>query len=180
MKKSVLLVAGMLFLAGCGGAYAPALVVMPSHIKSIVIRPFVNETSVYGLEDRLNLMLTDEFIRDGRIAISNEENAEGAVNGRIVKYILEPITFDANQVIEEYKLWIYIDIRFEDLQEGKMLWEEKNFEGTYTFFVDTKPGGITEEEAREIIWDDLSRDIVKRTIEGYGSVGGVSERYVPR
>ncbi len=178
MKKIVLLLFAV-GMAGCG-AYQPASIILPSHIRAVVIRPFVNETSFYGLEERLNLILADEFIRDGRIAITNEESADGALNGRIVRYILEPITFDVNQVIEEYKLWVYVDIRFEDFKEGTLLWEEKNFEGTHTFYVETKPGGITEEEAREIIWEDLSRDIVKRTIEGYGSVGGISDRVVPR
>jgi hypothetical protein len=45
--------------------------------------------------------------------------------------------------------------------------------------METKPGGIPEEEAREILWDLFARDIVKRTIEGFGSVSGASERKVP-
>jgi hypothetical protein len=39
-------------------------------------------------------------------------------------------------------------------------------------------GGMTEEEAREYIWDKLSRDIVKRTVKGFGSAAGISERKV--
>ena len=39
--------------------------------------------------------------------------------------------------------------------------------------------GMTEEEAREIIWEKLSRDIVKRTIKGFGSVTSASEKKVP-
>lgn len=179
MRKVVLFVS-LMVLVGCGGAYQPAPVILPSHIRAIGIRPFVNETTEIGLEERFNLVLIDEFLRDGRIEIANEENADGVLNGRIVKYILEPVTFDANQVIEEYKLWILVDIRFEDLVDGKVLWEEKNLEGIHTFFVDTKPGGMTEEAAREIIWDDLSRDIARRTIEGYGSVSGISDRIAPR
>ncbi|MFH1380215.1 MAG: LPS assembly lipoprotein LptE [bacterium] len=177
--KKMLLTGLALGIMGCG-AYQPAVIILPSHIRAIAVRHFVNETSVYGLEERLNLVLTDEFLRDGRIAIANEENADGVLNGKIVKYLLQPITFDANQVIEEYKLWVIVDIRFEDLVKNTILWEEKNLEGAYTFFVATKPGGITEEEAREIIWEDLSRDIVKRTIEGYGSVSGISDRVAPR
>lgn len=177
--KKMLLVCLAAGITGCG-AYLPATIILPSHIRSIAIRHFVNETSIFGLEERLNLVLIDEFLRDGRIAIANEENADGILNGKLVKYLLQPLTFDANQVIEEYKLWIIVDIRFEDVVENTILWEERNLEGAYTFFVETKPGGITEEEAREIIWEDLSRDIVKRTIEGYGSVSGISDRIAPR
>lgn len=178
MKKLFLIVVGI-GIIGCG-AYQPSPIVLPSHIRSIVVRPLVNETSIYGLEERFNIVLADEFMRDGRIAIANEENADGALNGKIIRYMLEPISFDANQVVEEYRLWVYVDIRFEDLKEGTILWEEKNLEGTYTFYVETKPGGMTEEEAREMVWEKLSRDIVKRTIEGYGSVSGKSDRVVPK
>ena len=38
--------------------------------------------------------------------------------------------------------------------------------------------GMTEEEAREYIWEKLSRDIVKRTINGFGNAGGISARKV--
>ena len=35
---------------------------------------------------------------------------------------------------------------------------------------------MTEEQAREQIWDILARNIVKRVVEGFGSVTGTSER----
>jgi hypothetical protein len=178
MKKMAGIILAMLLAAY--GSYNPATVILPSHIKAISIRPFVNETSNYGLEERLNLVLTDEFLRDGRIAISGEDTADGVLNGKIVKYILEPLTYDENHVIVQYKLWILADIRFEDLHENKILWEEKNLEGRYNYFTETQPGGMTEEDARELIWENLSRDIVRRTIEGYGSVTGISERNAPR
>ena len=46
--------------------------------------------------------------------------------------------------------------------------------------METAPGGRTEEEAREALWDLFARDIVKRTLEGFGSVTGASENKVPK
>lgn len=51
-------------------------------------------------------------------------------------------------------------------------------EQSYRYFVETQPGGMTEDAAREQLWDLFARDIVKRTIEGFGSVSGASERKV--
>jgi len=39
---------------------------------------------------------------------------------------------------------------------------------------------MTEEEAREELWERFANDIVRRTIEGFGSVTGVSPHTVPR
>jgi hypothetical protein len=38
--------------------------------------------------------------------------------------------------------------------------------------------GLTEEQAREQIWDILARNIVKRVVDGFGSVTGTSERRI--
>jgi hypothetical protein len=37
---------------------------------------------------------------------------------------------------------------------------------------------MTEEQAREKLWDIMSKDIVKRTVEGFGSVTGVSSKKI--
>jgi hypothetical protein len=167
-------------LSGCGeSGYNPKPILLPPHIQKIAVRPFANKTQFYGLEERLMLRLSEEFIRDGRLPLVNNENeADGVVAGEIVRYIREPISYDVNHVVEEYKLWVVINMRFIDRVNKVALWEEPRLEQTYRYFVDTKPGGITEEEARERLWELFGRDIVKRTIEGFGSVSGASQRKV--
>jgi hypothetical protein len=72
-----------------------------------------------------------------------------------------------------------MNIKFQELRESKYLWEEPRMEQTFRYFIETEPGGMTEEEARDRVWDLFARDIVKRTIEGFGSVTGASEKKVP-
>ena len=69
---------------------------------------------------------------------------------------------------------------FIDKHENVTLWVEPNMEGIqiYSDSVKVGFGGMTEEEAREYIWEKLSRDIVKRTVRGFGSASGISERKV--
>jgi hypothetical protein len=178
--QSPVVAAVLLFLGGCGDmGYTPAPVLLPAHISRIAVRPFVNKTPFFGLEEKLRLRVEEEFIRDGRLPYVNvESEADGVVAGEIVRYIKEAISFDSNQVAEEFKLWVVINLRFIDRVNNVLLWEEPRMEQEYRYFVETKPGGITEEEAREILWDLFARDIVKRTIEGFGSVSGASERKI--
>lgn len=169
--------------AGCSKYYYnPSPQVLPSHIRKLAIRPFANHTQQYGLENKLTLAVQNEFNRDGRYAIATEDQADGVLIGDITRYILEPLTYDANHVPTQYKLWILADVTFYDKVNQQTLWKESNMEGELRYYVASSglPGAQTEEEARQTIWDQLSRDIRTRTLEGFGAVTGASEKAVPK
>lgn len=160
-------------------AYKTAPQILPQHIKNIAVRQFGNQTSLVGLEDRLTLRVIEEFSRDGRFRYVPEEEADGYLWGNITRYILQPLAYDANQVPTQYKLWILCDVYFVDRKNNVTLWHEPNMEGVEIYSAPTL-GGITEEQARELIWDKLARDIVRRTVEGFGAATGTSSRKVPK
>jgi len=172
----------LLCLAGCASSssvYEPAPIILPQHIKKIAVRPFVNKTQFFGLEEKLWLAVTNEFIQDGRIAYTpKESDADGVVVGEIARYLLQPVSYDQNLVVREYKLTVLVNLKFIDRVTNTLLWEEPRMQEDFQFFVETQPGGLSEEEARLRIWDLFARDIVKRTIEGFGTVTGTSPRKI--
>lgn len=188
MKKNYFIISHLLlltFLVGCAG-YAPVPQLLPPHIKKISIPTFENNTVYYGIEEKFTLRVTEEFLRDGRLEITREENADAVLKGVITRYVLQPLAYSADFVAEEYKLWIIFDLALYEKDKEEPLWEEKNLEGIYRFLTPTsnKPGALTEEkateeEAREKLWDYLARDILRRTIYGFGTVTGASERKIP-
>jgi hypothetical protein len=170
----------LLSFFGCAAPYEPASQIMPQHIKKLYVRPFVNNTATSGLEEKLTLAVVNEFVRDGRLAIANNEaDADGVVVGEIKRYILQPLTYDQNLITTQYKLWVVLNLYFIDKANNVTLWTEPNMEGMQVYYDASQPGGRTEDEVRDILWDSLSRDIVKRTIEGFGSVQGASEKKIP-
>lgn len=182
MKKLYcLLIAFVASLISCASPYEPAPQLLPAYVKNIYVRQIVNNTNQYGLEDKFTKAIIDEFMRDGRLSVvTSEEEADGVVVCEIKRYVLQPLTYDANMVTEQYKLWVLINVYFIDKHENITLWSEPNMEGIQIYADSVKGGfgGMTEEEAREYIWEKLSRDIVKRTIKGFGNVSGISERKV--
>ncbi len=181
MKKIYLLLMFVVALISCAAPYDPAPQILPAYVKSIYVRPVVNNTNQYGLEDKLTKAVIDEFMKDGRLSVTTEEkDSDGVVVCEIKRYVLQPLTYDANMVAEQYKLWILINVYFIDKHENITLWAEPNMEGIQIYADNVKDGfgGMTEEEAREYIWEKLSRDIVKRTINGFGNAGGISARKV--
>ncbi|GAB1401541.1 hypothetical protein MASR1M68_04520 [Elusimicrobiota bacterium] len=182
MKKLLFLIMCLSFTSiGCDSPYQPAPQLLPSYIKKVYVRPVVNNTNQYGLEDKLTKAIIDEFMSDGRLSLmSNENEADGVLVCEIKRYVLQPLTYDANMVTEQYKLWILVNAYFIDKHENITLWVEPNMEGIqiYADAVKVGFGGMTEEQARENIYIKLSRDIVRRTVSGFGSASGISERKV--
>lgn len=167
-------------LAACGGtqdmSYRPAPQLLPSNIQKIAVRMVQNKTQQFGLEDKFTLRIRDEFLRDSRYPIAPESEAHGVVIPVITRYILTPIQFDSHLVPTAYRLRVMVDVQFVDRSKNTAIWEERNLEGLLQYPAATLPGGLTEELARQQIWDTLARDIVKRTIQGFGSVTGRTGR----
>lgn len=175
------LAAASLFFSGCAGEdvlYAPRKQILPAHIKRIAIRPAINKTQQFGLEDKFVLRVRDEFLRRGLYQIVPEPEADGLVLVTITRYILIPTQYDSVLTPTAYKLRVLVDLDFIDRTNNTILFREPNLEGIQTYSAPTVSGGITEEEARELIWDVLARDIVTRVVEGFGSVTGTSQREI--
>ncbi len=170
-----------LLFTGCadsGVKYRPAAQKLPPHIKRIAVRPFANKTPQFGLEDKLTLRVIDEFLKNGEYGTVPEASADGIVIGEITRYILTPVQYDANLVPTIYKLDILLSVKFLDKAYNTFLWHEPALQGIQNYSASTLPGGMTEEQAREAVWNILSRDIVKRTVEGFGSVTSASQRRI--
>lgn len=174
-----ILTCSAVFLA-CPYAYTPSTALIPQHITKLGLRPIKNNTTFFGLEDKLTLRLQEEFTRGGQYPLVAEELAEGVIICEINRYFNDPVSYDENGIVQERRLRVLINIYFWDRVQNKILWSEPNLQGVHRYFVETRPGGISEEEARVIVWDKLSRDIYKRTVEGFGSVTGELERTVPQ
>jgi hypothetical protein len=181
--KKIFLLAATLGLAGCGASsdiiYKPAEQKLPQHIKRIAVRPFANKTQQFGLEEKITLKVIEEFLKNGEYTVSPENAAQGVIVGEISHYILTPIQYDVNLVPTVYKLNVIAGVRLLDKEYNRYLWEEPALQVTKMYSAANLPGGLTEEQAREALWEILAKDIVMRTVQGFGSVSGVSQKKVP-
>jgi hypothetical protein len=170
-------------LTGCAKYYYnPAPQILPQYIKKIAIRPFANHTSQFRIEDKLTYSVQNLISQDGRYAITSEEQADGVLIGDITKYILEPLSYDANNTPQQYKLWILVNVSFYDKIRNQTLWTEPNLGNPVTYYSASSglAGALTEDEAQQEIWNQLAVDITTRTLEGFGTVTGSSDKAVPK
>jgi len=182
MKKILFAFLCMGCLAACaseGAFYKPQAQIMPQHIRKVAIRPILNKTEIFAMEDKLYLQLYDEFLKNGSYQIVKEDNgAEGVIITTITRYLNVPVQYDSQLIPTVYKMDVWLDIVLMDKTSNTPVWREPAFLGTQTYSASTLPGGMTEQQARELIWQKLSKDIVKRTVEGFGSVMSEDKRKV--
>jgi len=180
MRKSIFIIIGLGLSLFFGCAYTP-VEILPKHIKSIAVPNFINKTARYGIESKLTDAVIEEFIRDGHLSITKKKDANALLTGEIVTYVLEPLSYDATEVVEQYKLWVVVNLSFQDLTTGELLWEEKResvdgnliggIEGDVRYYVTPRAGRRveTEEEAQDRLVVELADRIVRRTVYGWGS-----------
>ncbi|MDR2437454.1 MAG: LPS assembly lipoprotein LptE [Endomicrobium sp.] len=171
--------------AACMSPYDPAVQILPEHIKKVYVEPFGNNTNQFGIEAKFTNEVVDEIIADGRLSLVNKEaDADGVLSVKIKRYILQPLTYDVNNVVDQYKMWIIVSVSLVDKDNNVTLWNEPNMEGIQIYRdINRRPSneddGISEEEAREIVWSKMARNILRRIIKGFGSVTSISEKKVP-
>lgn len=182
MKKMIAVFCACAALAACAGQgviYKPQAQIMPQHIKKIAVRPILNKTEVFALEDKFYIELYDQFLQNGTYQIVSENNgAEGVVVTTITRYLNIPIQYDSQLIPTVYRMEVWLDVVFIDKSTNQPVWREPAFLGTQIYSASTLPGGMTEVQARDVIWQKLSLDIIKRTVDGFGSVKSENKKKV--
>ena len=178
MKKYVFSAIVMLvFLCGCGYTTHS---VLPSGETTIYVDNFVNKIdttreisneNVYfayrpGMETDITRAVINKFVIDGNYEIKDEKNAHFLLKGKLVNFRREPLRYDANENVIEYRLYIAVDIELYDLEKGSVVWRENNFAGESTY---RTTGQFAKSESAAITdgIKDLARRIIERTVENW-------------
>lgn len=139
MRRSGVLSSALLCaaLAGCFLPYGFAGGGLPSHVRTVAVLPFENETSQPELQRELfNTMRRELEARLG-LRDASEQRADAIVRGTILRYDTDvPIAFsaDPNQASSaRRKLQIAVDVEIVDQTTGRTLWSKKSLiaEGEY-------------------------------------------------
>jgi len=171
------LIISMVMFSGCGYTTKSLL---PADMKAVYVDNFKNSIRITaeqnnermyrgytpGMEIELTKAVIDRFLLDGNLKIASEKEANIIMNGNLIDFRREPLRYDANDNIEEYRITITVNLELEDAKTGNALWKENGFTGETTY---TTSGALAKGEnaaVRDAI-SDLARRIVERTIEAW-------------
>ncbi len=166
-KLMITMLGIVLGLAGCTDvAIRPGL---PSYMSKLAIPIFQNRTAQPNLENQLTQLVTQDFLMDGRLELSDADHADALLNGTITQYLQEPLLMDVHNTPQQYKLRLIMRLALKDTKAGKNLWTDESFEENTTYYVANTLGipAETEQTARARVIDQIARRIVARVIEGF-------------
>ncbi|MCM8796038.1 MAG: LPS assembly lipoprotein LptE [Candidatus Omnitrophica bacterium] len=177
-RKIVLYFASViLFFVAVGCGYTRRALILDRY-RTIYIKPFVNKIEITYesdaarkykiyrpyLETDITQALVDKFLFDGNLRPTKSEDADLILKGELIDFRKDPLRYDANDEVEEYRINIVVNLKLWDNKENKLLWEESNFTGDYTYFT---RGNLAKTESQAITEsiNDLARRIVERAVE---------------
>jgi outer membrane lipopolysaccharide assembly protein LptE/RlpB len=150
----------LLLFAGCGYRLVGSSS-LPSHIKTIAIPTFDNDTNEPGIEDVLTQALRTVFLRGGKVKLVGKDSADALLSGKILWYNDdEVIEFNEQNNPSKYRLTITLDITLEDRTTGKVLWQDQQLQGTSDFSGGDDSGLSTESKQQKL--EELASELAEK------------------
>ena len=159
-----LLLVGM----GCGYRFAGEGFGPSPEIQSIAIPTFTNGTYEAGIETIVTNSLLAELIRDGRIKVVSEGEADAIMQGTVTSYTTSSVAYDPSGVVLEYRAWISLDVAVRRGKKGAILWSKRGLTESDVYRVSSEIL-LTEadkDRAIEKISTELARRIRRMLFEG--------------
>lgn len=157
--------------AGCGYTQKT---VLPENIKTIYIDTVKNKIpvdKVYAYVPGLEIDITNAVIRrlhkDGNLKVVGErEDADAVLEMDLTAFEQEGLRFTSLESVEEYRMFIVLDMKLLHTPTGNELWREANFSGDSEYFV-SDVRSISREEASRRAIDRLAKNVVDRIVEDW-------------
>lgn len=96
-------------------------------LRTVNIPVFSNETAEPGIREKLTNELTRAVIEDNNLKITDRRQADAILTGKITRIEDVPYSFEGggnNFTTKDYKITILTTVKFENLKEKKVIWEE--------------------------------------------------------
>jgi hypothetical protein len=164
---------------------------LPNEDTKVYIPDFENKTSEPGLDTLLTQKVIQNFLIDGRLQVVPQDKADMVLKGTIERYDRLVMTRDQNQVPQQYKLQVVVDLTLVEVKGNKELWTThtivsltpgesltgEEFDSTNntslreftTYYVLNVAGVPPEDEptAQNRLLDQMASRVVRRTIDGF-------------
>jgi outer membrane lipopolysaccharide assembly protein LptE/RlpB len=115
----------VILTAGCGYHLVGYGASLPTHIKTIAIPTFKNSS----IEPNIHRDATDSirraFISDGRLKLIDARRADLIIKGALISYQLQPVSFSAQDTVDEYIIRLGVQIEAYDRIKKKILLKQE-------------------------------------------------------
>ncbi len=139
--------------------------VIPSHLVSVAIPVFVNNTLEPLLEENLTKSVVYVFQKDNTLQVRTEDQATSILKGEIIEYKKDIYSWDESERVKEYKLTLQVKITFFDLVENKERVKDKIISESVIYPIIDSDGNQLDDEQEEnnnkiILIERISQEIL--------------------
>ncbi|MBI2216541.1 MAG: LptE family protein [Candidatus Rokubacteria bacterium] len=153
-------------VSGCGYTVGGSL---PSHIRTVGVPIFGNQTSEPGVEALITRAIVEAFSTNGRLQVVPPADADSVLEGEVVAHQLVSIAFDPRANVQQYRLVVRLNVRFRDVRQNRVLFEAAGLEERADFRVAASAADTIslEETALRTAAVDIARAVINAAIEQF-------------
>lgn len=134
------------------------------HLKTVAIPLFDNRTAEFGVTEEMTDTMIDKFTQDGSLKITDRSSADVLLEGSISRINDRAGAYDANERVQDLKIYVSVQIKCTDLVKRQILWEERMTQfGSYdpAEGPDARLDGISE------AIEKISEEVLNKTVSGW-------------
>lgn len=159
--KILILTLMLALLSGCG-VYSFSGSTLPSHIKTVAVPLFVDQTAEFGIDQKITDGIITAITQDNSLKIAGQRQADALIKGSILRITDSADAYDKNETASDFRLTIEIKVAFEDVKKRKTLWEE-----TWSQWGRYDQSATTRDDAIAEAVDKLAAEIINRSVSGW-------------
>lgn len=168
---AVLLFGFSLGAGPCGYEKAGQGKALPSHIKTIAVQTFRNESLRFKVEQKFTSALINELLlRTSRFKFTSDlEQADAVVSGNIRNFGFRHVLLDNNGRTRVFEITINAGILLRDQTNNKVLYDNQRltFRGEYELSDDPRSFFNEEDPAVERLARDFAKSVLSTVMEGF-------------
>ena len=130
-------------MSGCG--YSTESSLDPQY-QSIFVPAFKNMSKEYDIQAPLTNAVIRKFVTDGRLHVTNEQEADLVLEGVVLGYNLKGFTYDEDDEVTNYLVEVTAGARLIDKKTGNTLWVEPRISGNTSYY--TRASGQSSDRLR--------------------------------
>lgn len=164
MKKSARILSFLLLLL-CGCLYTFTGSSLPSHLKTVEIPLFTNQSLQPMVPDEITQELSRQLLAGNLLRVV-DRNGDAVITGTVTSYTNDPFTFSASDTrqvsVQQYVVRIIADVEFTDRKKGTSLYKGAvTGEGIYDLQKENEIIG------RQKAVKDLAQRIMQNSVQGW-------------
>jgi len=155
----------LFFLTGCPYSFTGASV--PKHLKTIAI-PLVDDQSGFGeagLRERFTTELTNLFISDNSLEVTDRTTADSILEGVITAVSDAPSVVGQAESVSKRRVTMTVKFMYQDMKVRKKLWEK-----SFSQWGDYESGGGLKSQRETGLQEAIKKvteDILLETVSGW-------------